>query len=329
MPHMADLQDEYKAAGVTFIGLSTKDPNNTFEKVAAFVKKRGPKLGYTFAYAEDKTSDAAWMKAAGRNGIPCTFVVGKDGKIAYIGHPMYLDVVLPKVVAGTWSQADADGMETIEAALSAMSRKLSGADAAAGLKALADFEAEYPKLAGIVYFDAPKLRAMLKLEKYDEVKTTTAKLIGKAVTRNDSSVLRSMSVLMRSPAAKGQKPLLELSLQAADELLKLNGEADFVALMNASEAHAAAGNEAKATAFAKKAIPIAEKELKDEKDVSGLLRLADAHWAAGDKPKAKETAEKAVANAPATMKRFAEMQAKKFGVEPAKNDDKNEEKNDK
>ena len=42
------------------------------------------------------------MKAAGRNGIPCSFVVGKDSKLAYIGHPIYLDSVIPKVVDGSW-----------------------------------------------------------------------------------------------------------------------------------------------------------------------------------------------------------------------------------
>jgi hypothetical protein len=29
-----------------------------------------------------------WMKAAGRNGIPCAFVVDKEGKIGWIGHPL-------------------------------------------------------------------------------------------------------------------------------------------------------------------------------------------------------------------------------------------------
>jgi hypothetical protein len=40
------------------------------------------------------------MKAAGKDAIPCAFVVDKTGRIAYIGDPTYLAVVLPKVVAG-------------------------------------------------------------------------------------------------------------------------------------------------------------------------------------------------------------------------------------
>jgi thiol-disulfide isomerase/thioredoxin len=159
MPHMADLQNEFKSSGVTFIGYSAKDANNPAEKVAAFVEKRGPKLGYTFAYADDRKTYEAWMKASGQNGIPCSFVVGKDGKVAYIGHPMYLDVVLPKVVAGSWTKADVDALDEIEKEVNDVFKALGGPDAAAGLKTLADFETKHPKLAGIPYFNGTRLNA--------------------------------------------------------------------------------------------------------------------------------------------------------------------------
>ena len=75
MPHMSEMQAAYKSKNVTFIGFTAKDPGNTRDKVEAFVTKRGPKLGYTFAYADDAETKDAWMKAAGQNGIPCSFVV--------------------------------------------------------------------------------------------------------------------------------------------------------------------------------------------------------------------------------------------------------------
>src|SRR5262245_12902906 len=50
MPHVGELQREYRDKGVTVIGFSAADPNNTADKVAEFVKKRGGKLGYTFAF---------------------------------------------------------------------------------------------------------------------------------------------------------------------------------------------------------------------------------------------------------------------------------------
>jgi thiol-disulfide isomerase/thioredoxin len=44
MPHLAELQAEYRDKGVTIIGYSARGEGNTEEKVAAFVKKRGSKL---------------------------------------------------------------------------------------------------------------------------------------------------------------------------------------------------------------------------------------------------------------------------------------------
>jgi tetratricopeptide (TPR) repeat protein len=40
------------------------------------------------------------MEAAGQNGIPTAFLVNKQSVVTWIGHPMELDGVLPKVLAG-------------------------------------------------------------------------------------------------------------------------------------------------------------------------------------------------------------------------------------
>ena len=65
MPHMGELNAQYKDKGVTLIAFTTKDKNgNSLEKVQALVERRGSKLGYTFAYADDDETNDAWMKAA-------------------------------------------------------------------------------------------------------------------------------------------------------------------------------------------------------------------------------------------------------------------------
>jgi uncharacterized protein HemY len=51
---------------------------------------------------------STWMEAAGQNGIPAAFLVGKDGKIAWIGHPMGLQVeTVESVLAGSYDVAKA------------------------------------------------------------------------------------------------------------------------------------------------------------------------------------------------------------------------------
>lgn len=105
IPHLTELQAKYP--DVIFIGqdCSERDPS----LVEPFVKEMGDKMNYRVA--TDDTSvrggsmHAAWMTAARQPGIPTAFVVGKDSKIAYIGHPNYLPEVLPKMIDGTFDGA--------------------------------------------------------------------------------------------------------------------------------------------------------------------------------------------------------------------------------
>lgn len=102
IPHLTALQAKYKDEGVTIIGVMIAD---SLENGRSFVKKMGEKMNYNVA--TDKVDEShpngvcsvTWMKAAGRNGIPCAFIVDQKGKIAWVGHPMVgLDEALTKIV---------------------------------------------------------------------------------------------------------------------------------------------------------------------------------------------------------------------------------------
>jgi thiol-disulfide isomerase/thioredoxin len=268
MPHMSEMQIEYRDKGVTFIGFSAKDPGNTAEKVTEFVSKRGPKLGYTFCYGDNRETYDAWMTAAKQNGIPCSYVVDQNGKIAYIGHPMYLDVVLPKVVAGTWSEADVKNLKAVETDVNSVftalnkpevegrRNKLDEAETKAlveeALKALADFDAKYPKLASIPYFISPRISLLVKIKKFDEAKKMASEVMAKAVSKDDPTALRSVSAAMRS--APDQKELVAISLKAALAGLKMAGEKDLGSLLNVADAYFVSGDKAKAREYGAKAV---------------------------------------------------------------------------
>lgn len=265
MPHMGELQAQYKAKGVTFIGFTAKDPNNTLEKVQALVEKRGPKLGYTFAYADDRETYDAWMKASGQGGIPCCFVVDKAGKIAYIGHPMYLDVVLPKVVAGKWTEADTEGLKKIEEEVNAVFKASGDKDPEVFLKTLGDFEKKYPELAGIPYFHSGRLSSLVKAKKTDEVKKVADDLLAKAVKADDSGLANTVTrTLVLFPDAVANKDLHATALKAAEAGLKLAGEKDAVALFFVAEAHFINGDKAKAKDFGAKSLAAADGPLKTD-----------------------------------------------------------------
>ncbi len=102
IPHLTELQKKYKDKNVVVIGISSSDKD--VDKVKAFVESMGDKMGYVVAYEdrlESPTADA-YMKAFHQNGIPTAFIVDKQGRIAWIGHPMTIDTPLEQVVAGTF-----------------------------------------------------------------------------------------------------------------------------------------------------------------------------------------------------------------------------------
>lgn len=281
MPHISELQDEFRDKGVTIIGFSAKDNNNGEEKVISFVEKRGKKLHYTLAFADNRETHDAYMKAAQRNGIPCCFVVDKESKIAFIGHPMLLDEVLPKVVAGTWKgKEDAEEVEKgpIEfREIAAMSAK----DPEAALKAYEEFKAKHPKLANIVYYAPFKLSVLLKLEKFADAKAEAERLLADAKKNEDGGGYARVASLLTAPTAKTDKALKTLAVEAAETAVKLNGD----------------------------------------KDIGSLLALADAYFATGDQARAKEIGAKAVEAAEPRLKPFIEKRIKKYDEDASEKKD--------
>ena len=118
IPHVTELAHKHSGQAV-FIGVSVweRPAEKTDEGIAAlvepFVKEMGDKMEYRVAAdGIGREMAQSWMTAAGRNGIPCAFIVGKDGNIAWIGHPMGMDKVLEEVIAGTFDvQAEARRQE--------------------------------------------------------------------------------------------------------------------------------------------------------------------------------------------------------------------------
>ncbi len=112
IPHLTELARTYKGK-VTVIGMDIWETQkagsgDTLPKVKAFVKAQGPKMGYRVAAdgSDGRIADA-WMKAAGEGGIPCAFLVDREGRVAWIGHPSALESVLKEELAGTYDLAGA------------------------------------------------------------------------------------------------------------------------------------------------------------------------------------------------------------------------------
>jgi thiol-disulfide isomerase/thioredoxin len=106
IPHLTELQKKHP--DVNFIGVSVWEQDQKLVK--PFVEKMDDKMSYRVAMdavpEKGKANEGAmaknWMKAAGQNGIPTAFIVNKDDRIAWIGHPAQMDEPLERIVTGSW-----------------------------------------------------------------------------------------------------------------------------------------------------------------------------------------------------------------------------------
>jgi thiol-disulfide isomerase/thioredoxin len=257
MPHLARMQREFKDQGVLVIGFTAGDPKNTADHVTKFVARRGPKLGYTFAFGADRSMWEAWMTAAGRGGIPCTYVVDKTGRIAYIGDPTFLPIVLPKVVAGVpaleVSKDAADVLKEFSDTISAPA----AADPKEALKALKAFEARYPALVDCLQSAKLKLSFLPKHGEPGEAKKYAAALIERAMRENDPLNLKLASGILRLGDGKEDKELLAMAVKAALAEVQMSDEQDFGVLLNLAECCFAAGDQGQAKVWGQKALAAA------------------------------------------------------------------------
>jgi thiol-disulfide isomerase/thioredoxin len=109
MPHITKLQEEMKDYGVTVIGVSDEELPTVVKFMCSPDKNDentlwNEKIGYTLGTDPDRSVYETYMYGVGAMGIPTSFIIGKDGKIEWSGHPMELDEPLNAVVKDTWDR---------------------------------------------------------------------------------------------------------------------------------------------------------------------------------------------------------------------------------
>ncbi|MDX1927935.1 MAG: TlpA family protein disulfide reductase [Pirellulaceae bacterium] len=318
MPHLGDLQDHLGSTG-TIIGFTAVDPGNSVEQITKFVEKRRSKLGYAIAYSENRDTYDAFMKGSGQSGIPCSFVIGKDGKLAFIGHPLFLESVIPKVLDGTWDPSrDAEELAAADKLWDKTYATMNKpGDPMVQLAEWEEFNAKWPTLANDPYMNAARLKLLIAAKRLSEAEKLADSMLSKALERNDTFGLRSVCNALGLERSNIQPELVSLGTRAANVGIEIEGETS-ASFIRAANAHAAAGDMAKSKEYGRKAVDAAQNELTNETDPKGILGIAAAHFAAGNLQTAKEYAEKAISKVDeknAGMKRYIAEQAKKFGAE--------------
>lgn len=109
MPHLSELQKEYADKGLQIISISDEDLETVEEFLEGDVRGGDGTYGeltsvYCLTTDPDGESQEQYLQAAGENGIPTAFIVGKDGRIEWIGHPMEMDEPIEAVLNDSWDR---------------------------------------------------------------------------------------------------------------------------------------------------------------------------------------------------------------------------------
>lgn len=241
MPHLSELAKKYQGQ-VTFSGVSVWERgDNVAKQVESFVKSAGDRMSYNVAAdTADSAMANTWLRAAGESGIPCSFIVGKDGKIAWIGHPMKLDDVLPKIVAGdgdfkslaqTRSMSKQPTIQDGEAeVLASFQTAMNKKDYPGAVAAIDAGIAKNPSLAKSLWYQ--KLQALVHV---DDAKARTVAQEAVKDTTTPGSFLNRLKVGATLATAEGMsKATYDFAIEC---LKKVNEQSDQPATPGAMSVH--------------------------------------------------------------------------------------------
>jgi thiol-disulfide isomerase/thioredoxin len=284
IPHLTELAKKYRdqaaIAGISIWESSDPTDASYIRKVEQFVKSEGDKMDYRVAVDGPQGDIAnAWMKAAGENGIPASFIVGRNGRIAWIGYPAKMDEALQQILDNTFDVTAAKNKRDLELATvrpfnDAMANKdypraLQFMDAIVAKQPNLAPAYAYPRLVALFHTDVPAAIAfsnkILEEQNHD---------IG--IYRMIASVLASETDL--SPAA------YNFGQGLINEALK-KGEMNYLFLAMNSAVRTNLGDRAGAIKYQEQAVAAAEKDAHAPRDFvesmkRQLAKLKSANGAA-------------------------------------------------
>ncbi len=228
MPHISTLQSEY-GDEVAFIGVTREDE----AKVVSFLESESPDgrtweevIQYRLAIDDRDWTNTAYMRAASQNGIPCAFVVGRDGVVEWIGHPASIDQPLKQIVDGKWDREAAMVAFQKEQRLKEISTKLAALtrakDWSGALELLEQMESEVGTSPRLMQ---TKLSILELAGRSDEASAVRAQIVETAW--DDAKTLNQIAW---STVTRPDSPDLELALKAAERASELQENKDATVL---------------------------------------------------------------------------------------------------
>ena len=225
MPHLAETQEKYNDK-IQIISISDED----LETVEKFLERkvrgeddrtyRELTSAYCLTTDPDRSNHTNYMKAAGQNGIPTAFIVGKEGHVEWIGHPMTMDEPLEEIVAGKWDREafreEFAAGQRINKRMRDISAAMRKGDTDKALAVIDDLMKETPKSA------QAQLKSMrfsiLLAANSDEAMPAAKELLSEM---DDAMQVNSFAwmVYQRASAGEINKDLIAIAVEGAEKIL--------------------------------------------------------------------------------------------------------------
>ena len=245
MPHIQELQDQYAEKGLVVIGANVMERD--VGALQAFIKKDK----HTYRIATDLAPTGqrggalkkAWLDAVGSSALPQTFIVDRQTRIAWIGHPVRMDGPLAAVMEGEF---DAQKQAEIDRKFRKLNAELGQCISAKhwdkGLSVLDRMDAVDPASSHLNY--GTRIRFLVRTDRYEEAHKFAEK-VARESTRPVVRV-RLADALLKAPDATKIDTALVLKL--AEEGAKHGASEDPLALSALGRAYDRVGRDEDAIA---------------------------------------------------------------------------------
>jgi thiol-disulfide isomerase/thioredoxin len=295
MPHISELQHTYADKGVQVVSVSD-EPLETVEKfLAKNVRGETDRTyaeltkNYCLTTDPDESVYKDYMAAAGQNGIPTAFIVGKSGLVEWIGHPMTIDDALKAVVDDSWDRVafaeELKQQEALKAMLAEFSRLMRAGDVEAGAKLL-DEAIEASPAKGRNNLLMMKVQVLLSTEQAAAVGPVVSEMLKSASSPEAVNRITWQIYKFSERGADIDEKTLQICLRATAAAAKKSKGAEKGQILDTmAHLHHAMGNLDKAIAVQKRAVKFAEGETKS--DISDYLETLKNEQKGGDEDSEK------------------------------------------
>lgn len=261
LPYLSRLSARHRDAAFAVVAVAQPDANGaTRERAVEALAALEDEPLFGAVWDASGAAFANFARASGNALMPVAAVVDAQRRVAWIGHPLLLDVPVARVLAGTWDPATGPA-ETLElqqqflAVSRAAAPRLEAAEAGAVLAELDAFAARCPERAQ----DLAEARYHLLVQagREDEAHVQGLRVVELARAAHDARTLNALAWSIANPDVEREERDLALALYAATCAAQLKRWRDPWTLDTLAAVHWCLGDRARALEVQSEAVAAA------------------------------------------------------------------------